>query len=101
MENLTEKDFVCISRLLQGSIFENDLFYGCKYCAYSKECEISHLYGQGMYINEIRSKLQRITGIDLGFAYNPCNPQEKFAYQNTLESANLTNGHSSAVHSPE
>lgn len=81
MDELTEKDVACIARLLQGSIFEDSIFYACRYCKYRKECLESHRKSQDMHVDTVRKKLQQLTGIDLDYRYNRDNPLEKFRYQ--------------------
>ncbi len=39
LEIFTEKDFHCITRMLQGAFYKHDQLYYCKgYCLYSNEC---------------------------------------------------------------
>lgn len=82
MDNLTEKDVNCIARLLQGSIFEKNIFYGCQYCKYGKECVESQKKERLMHVDIVRKKLQQITGVNMDYQYNPDNPLKKFTYQN-------------------
>lgn len=71
MMRLTKRDIVCITRLLQGSIFEQNTFDGCRYCKYRKKCESTQIKKRKMHIDKVRVKLQRITGIYMGYLYNP------------------------------
>lgn len=78
---LDEKDLECIARLLQSTIFAEDLLFGCKYCRFSQECHCSNTIKNKMHIDVIREKLERITGLDFGYHYDPGNPDAKFVYK--------------------
>ena len=75
---LDEKDLQCITRTLQGAIFEDSLYYGCKYCQYSKECSERLHNEEGLYFDMVRKKLQGITGLYMGVCYDPANPDATF-----------------------
>ncbi len=75
---LDEKDLQCITRTLQGAIFEDSLYYGCKYCQYSKECSERLHNEEGLYFDMVRKKLQGITGLYMGVCYDPANPEVTF-----------------------
>lgn len=81
-EVLNEKDLECIARFYQGVIFENDMLFGCRYCRFMHECLLMEQDGRmkpALHLDTIRKKLGKITGLDLGYAYNPGNPERKFA----------------------
>lgn len=106
-EALGEKDLECIARFYQGVIFESDMFFGCRYCRFVKECYVTGNDGRirnpASHMDVIREKMGRITGFDLGYMYNPDNPAGKFgAYQNSRSLATASNGHlSDEPHSSE
>lgn len=78
MNNLNEKDLYCITKILQSSIFENNLFFGCKYCKYKKKCSKSFERNHALHFDVVRRKLQNITKLDMGYMYNPKCPETKF-----------------------
>ena len=77
-KNLNEKDLQCITRTLQGAIFEDSVYYGCKYCQYSEECSERLHNEDGMHFDTVRKKLQGITGLYMGVCYDPANPDATF-----------------------
>lgn len=76
---LNQKDLHCIARILQSVLFtEGEIFYACeKYCQYREQCSKEYGAGKTLYfINEVRPKLQDITGVYLGMDAH--NIDEKF-----------------------
>ena len=63
---LTEKDLHCITRILQGCIFMDSIFWGCEHCRYVGDCMID--CGTHRHSNFIaaREKLTNLTGVYLG-----------------------------------
>ena len=64
---LTKKDVYCIARIIQSTVFatEESLFYGCFYCKYSQECAKCFKEREALHFDDVRTKLQDLTGIDL------------------------------------
>lgn len=78
MSNLNEKDLHCITKILQSSIFKNNLFSGCEYCKYKDECSKSFEINNSLHFDIVRRKLQDITKLDMSYMYNPKCPETKF-----------------------
>jgi hypothetical protein len=77
---LTTKDIMCVSRVVQSALFDNPIgiFYGCKTCPHSNMCEEILKKSGVLHFDSLRKKLQEITGVDLNYSYNPDNPEAKF-----------------------
>ena len=69
MDQLSEKDLLCIARILQGAIYADSLLYHCGCCQYKTECfpETEELHIKYHFL-KVREKLQKITGVKLSFA---------------------------------
>lgn len=63
---LTEKDLHCIARILQGSIYGNNLFQYCDCCPNVDDCRRMARQSCTNYFNRVRPKLQIATGVYLG-----------------------------------
>lgn len=71
---LTDQDLHCIARFIQSVIFKDHMLYGCQYCKYSLVCGELLKVGSRIHYDDIRTKLEEMTGIDLGYA----NTKNKF-----------------------
>lgn len=74
---LNEKELHCIARMLQSALFADSLFYGCNFCRYRNKCFDGNK-PVAMHLDEIRKKLQDITGVDLKPIYDRNNLEAKF-----------------------
>lgn len=73
---ISDKDLHCVARLLQGEIFAESLFYGCSYCKYKSDCFYDGKLD--LHVDELRKKLQLITGVDLSPCFDSDNLESKF-----------------------
>lgn len=63
---LTKKDLCCIARILQGSIYGDSLFQYCDCCPHADDCQNMAQQSHTNYFNQVRPKLQNVTGVYLG-----------------------------------
>lgn len=69
---LDEKDVYCMTRVLQGMIYEGSLLYGCEFCKYSSDCRTAMKSDRSIYFSELRKHLSEATGLYLGLMqYSP------------------------------
>ena len=67
--DITDKDLHCVARLIQGTFYANQMFYGCQYCKYKDECvtpailDDGHIDFNKLYDEVVRMKLQDLTGV--------------------------------------
>ena len=78
-KRLLDQDLHCITRILQSTLYADSIFYGCQYCKYNNDCfPNGTVKNHNMHFDEIRDKLQDITGIDTSPCCNPNDLEAKF-----------------------
>lgn len=97
---MNDKDLICLSRIIQSALFENDIgiFYGCQFCVYSSECSSTFIQKRKIHFDTLREKLQDITEVDLRYQYDRNHPEAKFR-DTTIHTARMpAEGESSPSH---
>lgn len=78
---LSDIEAYCLAKALQSVLFSDEfndgnsnLFYGCRFCKYQKECSSGEKLHSNMIFDRLRSKLGKAAGVDLSLWSH----QEKF-----------------------
>lgn len=74
--SLTKKDLHCITRILQGCLFMDSLFWGCGHCRYADDCMIDCGTHRRSNFAAVREKLTNLTGVYIGALMNTFEEQE-------------------------
>lgn len=81
---LNEKESHCIARLLQGAMFSESFVNGCAFCKF--KCRTDK--DPAPHLDEIRMKLMKSTGVDLGWMGGGILRPNGFPYRRFLKNSN-------------
>lgn len=68
---MDEKDLYCIAKVMQGMIFKDEFFGGCRDCKNGKVCMDKLQKEKKVHFDIVRMKLQDLTGVDLAYGRTP------------------------------